>query len=72
MVKKQWRKVLKIVGFTLIAAAVCVIGYSAWNLINTEVDTQKSVTMAEQFLDFIRKKLIDERGAAPPAAPRVR
>jgi LPXTG-site transpeptidase (sortase) family protein len=49
--KDGWRKVIKIAGITLIAAAICVIGYSAWNLLTTEVDTQKSVTLVEQMLD---------------------
>lgn len=44
------RNVVRIVGFVLVAVALCVIGYSAYNLITTDIETQDSLQEAEQYL----------------------
>jgi LPXTG-site transpeptidase (sortase) family protein len=54
-------KVVRIAGFVLIAAALCVIGYSAYNLISTDINTQNSLLAAEQLLEA--GQLIDEMDA---------
>lgn len=44
------RKAIRFVGFALIAAALCVIGYSAYDIISANFNTQDSLTEAEQLV----------------------
>lgn len=50
----EWlRKLLRIAGMVLIAASLCAIGYSLYNLISTEINTDNSLDDVEQMLqDF--------------------
>ena len=47
------------------------LNFGAFPIAKTSAEIYSLYKMAEQFLDFIRRKLIDERGAVPPAAPVV-
>jgi sortase A len=45
------RKIVRSVGLILIAAALCAIGYSVYNLISTDISTQDSLLEAEQMMN---------------------
>lgn len=45
------RKLLRIAGLTLVAAALCIIGVAVYNMISSDIDTQNSLLSAEQLIE---------------------
>ncbi len=53
------RKLLRILGLVLIAAALGLIGYSAYNLLSAEIDTNQSLDETEKWLQELEAQMDD-------------
>lgn len=60
------RKLLRVVGLVLIAAALGAIGYSVYNLLSTDIETQQSLDETEQWLKEIEAQIDDPSASYAP------
>lgn len=60
------RKLLRILGLALIAAALGLIGYSAYNLLSAEIDTQQSLDETEKWLKELEAQMDDPSFSPDP------